>query len=246
MFENLHNFRDVCGGSCLFNRHGQKLRDGLLFRSSRTDFVTEEEADRFMQLGIKAIIELRTREEYRRASGSKILGKHYTPYVGKVCKDPSKVSSPRKRYFVNLMTREYAMTVYNQVNFIVRFSTPVLLFVDWLFGCNLTVKMYSHLVINRQSLAEWYMDILEHAKPEVADIMRLLLESNNVPVLVNCAHGKDRTGIIIALILGCLEVESEAIAQDYSLSEVRQPNYIQCSETSRLHSRYLDQWECRL
>lgn len=185
--------------------------------------MTEEEADHFMQLGIKAVIELRSTEEYRRASGSKVLGKYYTPYIGKVCKDPNKVSSPRRRYFVNMMTREYATSVYNQVNFIVRFATPVILLVDWLFGCNLTVRVYSHLVINQQSLAEWYMNILEHAKPEVVNIMRLLLEGDNVPVLVNCAHGKDRTGIIIALILSCLGVEDEAIAQDYSLSQVRHP-----------------------
>lgn len=217
MFQSLLNFRDV-GTTCLYNRSGQKIREGLLFRSSRTDFVTEEEADRFLKLGIKSIIDLRTKQEYSRASGAKVLGKYYATCEGRICTVPS---NPRKRYFISLMTKEYAKMVYNQVNFAVRCITPVVLLVDWLFRCELTMKLFSHLVINRQSLAEWYMDILEHAKPQVLDIMRLLVAGDNVPMLVNCAHGKDRTGIIIALILGCLDVADEVIAQDYSLSEVR-------------------------
>ena len=217
MFQNLLNFRDV-GTSCLHNRYGQKIREGLVFRSSRTDFVTEEEADQFLKLGIKSIIDLRTKQEYNRASGAKILSKYYSTCDGKICKVPS---DPRKRYFISLMTKEYAKMVYSQVNCMVRSITPVIMLVDWLFHCNLTIKLFSHLVINRQSLAEWYVDILEHAKPQVVGIMRLLVEGSNIPVLVNCAHGKDRTGMIIALILGCLDVKDEVIARDYSLSEVR-------------------------
>lgn len=230
VFESLHNFRQVGGGVCLFNRQGRRIRDQLLYRSSRTDFLTEEEVDHFLELGIKVIIDLRTKEEYSRADGDKILGRYYTPYIfknGKACRqgqDPRNSkdtsSNQRKRYFVNMMTRQYVMRVYNQVNFVVRWFTPVVLLVDWLFGCSLTVRIYSRRVINRQSLSEWYMDILEHAKSEVAYIMRLLLDDSNVPVLINCAHGKDRTGVIVALILGCLETGDEDIARDYSLSEV--------------------------
>jgi hypothetical protein len=220
LFQNLHNFRDV-GGSPLYNRHGQKLRDGLLFRSARTDFVAEEEADRFLQLGIKTIVDLRTKEEYSRATGRKVLGEHYAPYIGTVCKDRSRASCSQRQHFMSVMTREYGRAIYNRVNIFFRCFTPVLLLADWLFGSTLTVKMFSHLVLNQQSLAEWYMDILEYAKPQMAEILRLLLDDTNVPVLINCAHGKDRTGIIIALVLGCLEVDDDVIAKDYSLSEVR-------------------------
>ena len=39
-----------------------------------------------------------------------------------------------------------------------------------------------------------------------------------LPALVHCAAGQDRTGIVIALVLGVLGVPDEVIAADYALS----------------------------
>jgi protein-tyrosine phosphatase len=39
------------------------------------------------------------------------------------------------------------------------------------------------------------------------------------PVLVHCTQGKDRTGLIVALLLLLLEVPLEAVTHDYHLSE---------------------------
>lgn len=219
----------------MHNRYGQKIRDGLLFRSSRTDYLTDEEVGRFLQLDIKAIIDLRRNQEYVKADGPKILDRSYKPCIlkkGKVkdWRDPKSSSKSggdqdrlppsRKRYLVNLMTMDLMKEILKQVNFIIRYSSLVLLVVDWFFNCHLFVRLHSHLVSNHQTLAEQYVTMLEYVKSEVADVMRLLLKDDNVPVLIHCAHGKDRTGVIVALILGCLEVEDEVIAQDYALSEV--------------------------
>lgn len=243
-FQNLPNFRQA-GGTSLYNRYGRKVRDGLLFRSSRTDFLTDGEVDQFLELGVKAIIDLRRNAEYIKADGDKILDRAYQPCIlkkGKI-KDwkasrqaPARESSNGKdgspcrgkRYLVNMMTIELIKEVFSQVNFVIRYSSLVLLAVDWFFGCHLFVRLFSHLVSNHQTLAEQYVGMLEHVKPVVADIMRLLLDESNVPVLIHCAHGKDRTGVIIALILGCLEVEDEIIATDYSLSEVEYRMALAC------------------
>ena len=238
MFENLPNFRQA-GGPSLHNIHGEKIKDGLLFRSSRTDFLTPEETEQFFDLGIGAIIDLRRNEEYRKADGDKILDEAYKPCIvkkGKMKEWKTKRSLPGKpgdppssssssinrgrRYLVNMMTMELINEVFSKVNFVVRYSSLLLLVVDWLFNCHLFVRLFSHLVSNHQTLAEQYVTMLECTKPVVADILRLLLKEENVPVLIHCAHGKDRTGVIIAVILGCLEVDEEIIAQDYSLSEV--------------------------
>ncbi len=136
-------------------------------------------------------------------------------------KDPPDSPSNRgRRYLVNLMTIELVKDVLYKVNFVIRYCSLVLLVVDWLFSCHLFVRLFSHLISNHQTLAEQYVMMLELTKPVVADLLRLLLKEENVPVLIHCAHGKDRTGVIIAVILGCLEVDDEVIAQDYSLSEV--------------------------
>ena len=119
-----------------------------------------------------------------------------------------------------MMTIKLIMAVFVQVNFFIRYSTFIFLLVDKLFGCHSFVRIFNHLVNNQCTLAEQYFSMLEHTKVEVADILRLLLKEENVPVLIHCAHGKDRTGVIVAIILACLDVEDKVIAEDYSKSEV--------------------------
>lgn len=42
---------------------------------------------------------------------------------------------------------------------------------------------------------------------------------SNLPMLAHCTQGKDRTGLIIALILFILDVPIKAISHDYVMSE---------------------------
>ena len=50
--------------------------------------------------------------------------------------------------------------------------------------------------------------------------MKLLSDPDNVPAMLNCAHGKDRTGLVTALVLICFGKSKEFIALDYAKSEV--------------------------
>lgn len=246
-FENLPNFRQA-GGRQLMNRHGQKVRDGLLYRSSRTDFLTEEERETFERLKIKTIIDLRRTKEYKEAEGEKILDEAYPAFVvkkGRVeemrtplqqgdglrarggatrrSSDSTDDGIPvfrGKRYLINMMTMDLIWYIFGQVNFFIRYLSLVLVLIDWLCGCKLFVKFFAWAVVNRLSLAQQYVNLLEYSKPAVVDILRLIVDGDNVPVLIHCAHGKDRTGLIIALILECLGVEDDVIAEDYAKSEV--------------------------
>ena len=263
VFENLPNFRQA-GGRSLCNQEGRRIKDGLIFRSSRTDFLTQEEKLKFLRLGIRSIIDLRRKSEYERAEGSKVLDDLYPPHLlergeakemkpslrwggglrkrkkekkggshpppqeqqqgkGDTTEATDDGSGPcikGKRYLVNLMTMDLIWYVFGQINFFVRYLSLLLVLVDWIFGCHLFVKFFSWALVNKQTLAMQYFDMLEYTKPAVADILRLIIDKSNVPVLIHCAHGKDRTGLIVAVVLGCLEVDDETIVEDYSQSEV--------------------------
>ena len=49
--------------------------------------------------------------------------------------------------------------------------------------------------------------------------MRAYTNLDNYGILVHCTQGKDRTGLIIALILFLLDVPIPAISNDYAFSE---------------------------
>ncbi|CAJ0646202.1 6833_t:CDS:2 [Entrophospora sp. SA101] len=47
------------------------------------------------------------------------------------------------------------------------------------------------------------------------EILEALTDKSNLPVLIHCKHGKDRTGIVIAIILSLLGIPDELIIKDY-------------------------------
>jgi len=67
-------------------------------------------------------------------------------------------------------------------------------------------------------LADRYVEMLEHGRETVAGTLNLLSRSTAYPLVFHCAAGKDRTGILAALVLGLLGVPDEVIVDDYALS----------------------------
>jgi protein tyrosine/serine phosphatase len=66
--------------------------------------------------------------------------------------------------------------------------------------------------------AENYLDWLGRHPSGVAAILHGIAEARPGGVLVHCAAGKDRTGVVVALLLSIAGVERQAIAEDYALS----------------------------
>jgi protein-tyrosine phosphatase len=63
-----------------------------------------------------------------------------------------------------------------------------------------------------------YRYIIDACGKTVGESVKLLCAPDAFPALVHCSAGKDRTGIVIALILAVLGVPDEIIAADYGLS----------------------------
>jgi len=64
----------------------------------------------------------------------------------------------------------------------------------------------------------WNSVMLEYAQPSIREVMRAVAQAPTGGVLFHCQAGKNRTGIIAALLLALAEVEPEAIAYDYGLT----------------------------
>jgi protein tyrosine/serine phosphatase len=61
--------------------------------------------------------------------------------------------------------------------------------------------------------------MLRTAGPVIAEALALIADPGGGPVLVHCTAGKDRTGVVVALVLGLLGVADDDIVADYALSE---------------------------
>jgi protein-tyrosine phosphatase len=68
---------------------------------------------------------------------------------------------------------------------------------------------------------EVYLLFLEHFKVNVATAIRAVATAPEGGVVVHCMGGKDRTGLVTALLLELAGVDDEQIAADYALSEER-------------------------
>ena len=65
------------------------------------------------------------------------------------------------------------------------------------------------------TLDEVYKHVVAERGPALAAVLRELARPGALPAIVHCAGGKDRTGIVIALLLASLGVPDDVIAADY-------------------------------
>ncbi|KAI8740029.1 CAunnamed protein product [Biomphalaria glabrata] len=79
-------------------------------------------------------------------------------------------------------------------------------------------RLLVHKAVNKKGLFGQYVDLIELSQPSICAALKLISEPDNLPVLINCAYGKDRTGIISALILTCLGMPKSYVAAEYALS----------------------------
>jgi protein-tyrosine phosphatase len=69
------------------------------------------------------------------------------------------------------------------------------------------------------TLAEDYLQMLDRYRQGVAEALAAIARApDDGAVLVHCAAGKDRTGLISALLLGLVDVPVETIAADYAMT----------------------------
>lgn len=68
------------------------------------------------------------------------------------------------------------------------------------------------------SLVALYREMLDQRGPFLARTVAALAEPDALPALVHCTVGKDRTGIIVALLLAVAGVPAATIVADYALT----------------------------
>ena len=68
------------------------------------------------------------------------------------------------------------------------------------------------------TLGHFYCQLLDEGQSMIRDIFTILSQKNNEGILFHCAAGKDRTGVIAALILNLLGVSNSDIIANYEVT----------------------------
>ena len=69
-----------------------------------------------------------------------------------------------------------------------------------------------------QLMSDMYQRMLETNRHHVAAVLTCMAESQPGGIIFNCYAGKDRTGLIAAMVLGLLGASRETIISDYALT----------------------------
>ena len=89
-------------------------------------------------------------------------------------------------------------------------------------------------------LTELYHGLLQDCGQALADAVRHVIRHLHGGVLVHCAAGKDRTGLVIALLLSAVGADRETVIRDYAHSENMLPESFRDASRARLQTLITD------
>lgn len=128
----------------------------------------------------------------------------------------SNLHNVRRSFNVDLLGREYRMkAVWGQASLKTKL---IVFFYVLLFMKKTAASFVSKTLVAKKGLLGLYKDIIDFCKPQLLIIFKIILAYAHEPMLIHCSHGKDRTGITIALLLSVLGVSKEDIVADYANS----------------------------
>jgi protein tyrosine/serine phosphatase len=75
--------------------------------------------------------------------------------------------------------------------------------------------------IDEGYMARRYLEYLEMGAEAFVQVVAEMTNPDNYPLVFNCFLGKDRTGVVAALVLSCLGVTRSSVVEDYALTAPR-------------------------
>jgi protein-tyrosine phosphatase len=166
--------RDIGGYT---TTHGQTIRWQRVYRGASLAFLSPEDGQKLVEMGIKLVCDFRSEEE--------------------AATDPDILPDKTMQYLA-LPARSNDDTRWRRLR--------ILLFERNRLGDTL-VDMYTRIMIDNNAAL-------------FGKLFERIADEKNLPLLVHCAAGKDRTGIAMALLLRYLGVPESTVVADYTLSNL--------------------------
>lgn len=221
-FDQLLNFRDVGSTINLYTK-ASLLKVGLLYRSARPDDASGADRAYLTEtLGIKTIIDLRSKDEhinaankYASSNGQPTRNSAIVPQSNQHL--GSSLHIPGIHYVeINLNGGAFERALLWQLSY------TSLIRLLWLMACGYredAISILGREVMLPRGLIGLGKDTLACSTSEIRDVFTHLSDKSKYPILVHCTQGKDRTGLIVLLVLMLCGVAQDAMRDDYGRSE---------------------------
>ncbi|MFI9508697.1 tyrosine-protein phosphatase [Nocardia sp. NPDC052566] len=172
-FERLHNFRDMGGYRA---GDGRAVVWGRLYRADSLGKLRGGDWDRFVELGVRTVIDLR--------------------YPWEIEANGLVPQAERFRYA----------------------------------NCSIEHRPYDQAAIDPdidpwRYLADRFAEVAVDGVAEIREAIELIANGDG-PTVFHCTAGKDRTGLIAALVLTALDVSEEQILADFALTELATARFV--------------------
>jgi protein-tyrosine phosphatase len=217
LFTTILNFRDV-GEIVNTELQTQYLTQHALYRSARLDSASLPDRESLLSsVGIKTIIDLRSSTEHsqiaeKRAAQIKAAG--LAPQAEQ--EEPRPLQIPGIDYVsISLTGSAYSRHLMRQLSWTNTFRLIGLMAV----GRRLEgISVLGTNVMQAKGLSGLAVDTVDVCRGEVKEVFDILADETRYPVLVHCTQGKDRTGLVVQLVLTLLGVGVDIVQKDYMMS----------------------------
>jgi protein-tyrosine phosphatase len=95
-------------------------------------------------------------------------------------------------------------------------------------------------------LASRYLQYLDGGGTALINAIEEMTDVDNYPLVFNCFFGKDRTGVLSALVLSLLGVSRQDIVNDYALTATRVPLILEKLRRDPVYRETLEQTDPRV
>lgn len=215
-FDHLLNFRDV-GAHINAILGSQVLKTGQLFRSARPDECSLSDRDQLInKYKIKTILDLRSKTEHinaakKRSEVDLASQSAVIPSSDDAVHQATQI--PGISYvYVNLNGKGFERHLIWQLKYT---SLAKLIFLMALGYRTEGISVLGRELMQPRGLIGLGIDTLDHSGPEVKEVFDLLSDGGAWPIMVLCTQGKDRTGIVIVLVLVLCNISIDAVSRDY-------------------------------
>lgn len=169
------------------------LKEGQLFRSDAFHNISNADAQKLNVLGIKTIIDLRSKEEIEELPNKQVpsvINIFNTP----IGSDPAKLKSLGITHDVAKNIKTYFLDgAFNKVDSI----------------------LTAHKIDLEKLREDRYREFATNFTPSVSQFFKILADSSNYPIVFHCQGGKDRTGFISAVLGKIIGYSNKDILRDY-------------------------------